>query len=141
MTTFPTQITFRGFDHSDALEETIRERAAWLAQYYARLERCRVLVDLPHRHHRDGKRFHVRIELAAPGAAPIVVSVDPSLDAHQAVHEAFDIARRRLEDVVREQRGDVKTHARKIAGERGEIRSGNGASGTISRLAAIPARH
>ena len=32
-------------------------------------------------------------------------------DAHVAIHEAFDVARRRLEDVARRQRGDVKTPA------------------------------
>jgi hypothetical protein len=30
-------------------------------------------------------------------------------DAHVVIHEAFDVARRRLEDVARRQRGDVKT--------------------------------
>ena len=34
-----------------------------------------------------------------------------------AVHEAFDAARRRLEDFAREQRGAVKTHAVPLHGE------------------------
>jgi ribosome-associated translation inhibitor RaiA len=110
MTSIQTQITFRGFDHSDALEDAINERLAWLAQFHPRLGRARVLVTLPHRHHRGGKRFQVRIEMKVPGTPPLVVRAATSLDAHVAVHEAFDVARRRLEDLAREQRGDVKSH-------------------------------
>ena len=133
MTLIPTQVTFRGLRTSDALEADIHERVAWLEQFYAGIVRCRVLVELPHRHRHDGRHFHVRIELTVPGGAPIVVSHEPSLhgrlkdvedDAHHketeiesvhryaavAVHEAFDAARRRLEDFAREQRGTVKTH-------------------------------
>jgi hypothetical protein len=34
MTLIPTQVTFRGLDVSDALEEEIRERVTWLEQFY-----------------------------------------------------------------------------------------------------------
>jgi cold shock CspA family protein len=133
MTLIPTQVTFRGLAHSDTFETYVRERVAWLEQFYANIVRCRVLVELPHRHHHDGRHFHVRIEVTVPGGPPIVISHEPSLHgplkdleqaehhkgteiegvhryAHVAVHEAFDAARRRLQDFAREQRGDVKTH-------------------------------
>ena len=133
MTLVPTQVTFRGLAHSDALEADIQERVGWLAQFYAGIVRCRVLLDLPHRHRHDGRHFHVRIEMTVPGGSPIVVTHEPSLhgrlkdtesEAHRkvteiegahrfakvAIHDAFDAARRRLEDFAREQRGDVKTH-------------------------------
>ena len=133
MTLVPTQITFRGLAHSDALEAAIQERVAWLEQFYARIVRCRVLLDRPHRHQHDGRHFHVRIEMTVPGGSPIVVNHEPSLhgrlkdtggEAHRkateiesvhryarvALHDAFDAARRRLEDFAREQRGAVKTH-------------------------------
>ena len=133
MTLIPTQVTFRGLAQSDALEADIQERVAWLEQFYAGIVRCRVLVEVPHRHRQDGRHFHVRVEMTVPGGAPIVVSHEPSLhgplkdveeSAHRkesdiesvhryarvAVHEAFDAARRRLQDFAREQRGAVKTH-------------------------------
>lgn len=140
MTLIPTQVTFRGLPHSDALESEIRERVAWLEQFYAGVVRCRVVVGLPHRHRQDGRHFRIRIELSVPGGAPIVVSQAPSLHgglkdfqeeahrketevdpvhryAHVAVRRAFDAARRRLEDFAREQRGAVKSHATPAAGE------------------------
>ena len=133
MTPVPTQVTFRGLSPSDALDGVIRERVAWLERFYAGIVRCRVLVEMPHRHRRSGRHFHVRIEVTVPGGAAIVVSHEPSrhgelqdlddgvtrkateLDAAHgralvAVHEAFDATRRRLEDFAREQRGAVKRH-------------------------------
>ena len=133
MTLIPTQVTFRGLPHSDALEADIRERAGRLEQFCAGIVRCRVLVEIPHRHRHTGRHFHVRVEVTVPGSDPIVVNHEPSLHgrlkdfedeaarkdaeieavhryASVAVREAFDAARRRLEDVAREQRGAVKVH-------------------------------
>ena len=91
MTLIPTQVTFRGLAHSDALEADIRKRIAWLEQFYAGIVGCRVLVEMPHRHRHDGRHFHVRIEVTVPGGAPIVVSHEPSLhgplkDVEEAAH-------------------------------------------------------
>lgn len=133
MTRASLQLTFRGFEPDDALEADVRERVSWLEQFYAGIVRCRVLVEVPHRHRHDGRHFHVRIEMTVPGGTPLVVSHEPSLHgrlkdveeaahrkddeiesvhrhAQTAVHEAFDAARRRLEDFARQQRGAVKTH-------------------------------
>jgi hypothetical protein len=143
MNPIDTQVTFLGLPHSDALESRIRERAAWLEQFYAGLMRCHVTVQLPHQHQHGGRHFHVRIELTVPGGPPIVVSHEPSLHsqlkdtgqpvhhkdadidpvhrhAGVVVHEAFDAARRRLEDFAREQRGAIKTHQVQQPGEVGE---------------------
>ena len=131
--TRPVQVTFRNVAASPALEQEIRARAAWLERFYPPLIGCRVLVEIPHRHRERGKPVHIRIDLSVPGE-DIVVSHEPTLhatledlqgdaahkladlegphkDAYVALHDAFDIARRRLEDHARRQRGDVKTHA------------------------------
>lgn len=133
MTLIPVQITFRGLQPSDTLESDIREKVAWLEQFHPRIIGCRVLVELPHRHRHEGRLFHVRVEVTVPGGEPIVVNHEPSLHgpkkdvealahhkesdlasvhrhARAAVHEAFDAARRRLQDFARAQRGEVKTH-------------------------------
>jgi cold shock CspA family protein len=149
MTLIPIQVTFRGLPPSDALESDVRERVTWLEQFYPGVIRCRVLVEQPHRHRHDGRHFHVRIELTVPEATPIVVSHEPSLhgrlkdveeEAHHkdteveavqryaavAIHQAFDVARRRLEDVAREQRGAVKTHEVTAHGEVVELSAADG---------------
>ena len=125
--TRPVQITFRNIGVSPALEQEIRSRAAWLETFYPGIVGCRVLLEIPHRHRKRGRPVHVRIELSLPGE-DVIVAHEPTLHAtarprprksedlngrHKhalvALHEAFDVARRRIEDVARRQRGDVKT--------------------------------
>lgn len=110
----PVQITFRNVARSDAVEAKIRERAAKLDTYYDRITGCHVTVEAPHRHHHQGKLFQVGIDLILPGTE-IVVNRAPQEDhAHEdvfvAVRDAFDAARRQLEDYARRQRDDTKVH-------------------------------
>ena len=149
MTLIPVQVTFRNLAHDEALEQEIRDRVSWLEQFHADIVRCHVLVEVPHRHHHDGRHFHLRIDVTVPGGPPIVVSHEPSLhgrskafedEAHRkedeiesvhryarvAIHEAFDIARRRVEDFAREQRGTVKAHDVPTHGEVVELSKADG---------------
>jgi ribosome-associated translation inhibitor RaiA len=113
----PVQITFRNTSSSQPLEALIHEKAAGLETYYHPIVGCRVLVEVPHRHHRVGNPVHVRVDLTVPGHE-LVVTHDASLHgapdeaegAAVAIREAFDIARRQLQDYGRRQRGDVKLH-------------------------------
>jgi cold shock CspA family protein/ribosome-associated translation inhibitor RaiA len=100
---------------SPALEARIRERAEELERFFARITFCRVVVECRHLRRLQGNLFQVRIDLGVPGRK-IVVGHDPGADhAHEdpyvAVRDAFDAARRRLEDHAREGRGEVKLHA------------------------------
>lgn len=110
----PLKITFRDMDHSDAIEEHVRRRAAKLETFYDRITGCRVALEMPVRRHRHGKRYQVRIDLAVPGDELVVTRNPPQNlqheDLHATVEEAFDDAERLLEDHVRRQRGEVKQH-------------------------------
>jgi len=106
----PLQISFHGIDHSDALYNAIRERAEKLDHYYPHIMSCRVVLELSARHKRQGKQYTVHIDLKVPGGE-VVVNKEHDEDLQIALRDAFDAARRRLEDVVREQRGDVKRHS------------------------------
>lgn len=126
------QITFRNMKPSTDAEEWIRAEAAKLDTLYTQLMRCRVAVELPHRHHRKGGPYHIRIDLTVP-QGEIVVKREPSLsararqlgereirkreelkiphkDLRQAINDAFKAAGRRLQDYARRQRGDIKSH-------------------------------
>lgn len=105
----PLQITMRQMEHSDALEADIRERAAKLEQFYPRMTSCRVAVEQTRKHHQQGREFTVRLDLRVPGRE-IVVTRDHREDVYVALRDAFDSAKRQLEEVIREQRGDVKVH-------------------------------
>lgn len=111
---FPLKITFRNMEPSPAVEDKVRKAAAKLGEFSSRIVGCEALVEVDHRRHRQGGVFHVRVDLKVPGAE-IAVSRDPELDhAHEdvfvAIRDAFDAARRRLQDHERKAGGAVKVH-------------------------------
>ena len=108
----PLQVSLHGIEHSDTLLNSIREKADKLERYYDRVVSCRVVLELAGRHKRAGRQFTVRIDLKVPGDE-IVVTHQHDEDLQIALREAFDAARRRLEDHARVRRGDVKQHAPK----------------------------
>jgi ribosome-associated translation inhibitor RaiA len=105
----PLQITFRGMDHSDAVEAMIRERAGRLERFNRDIIRCHVTVDQPHRHRTTGRAFSVHIDITTPGGS-VVLTHDPSDRDHEqfaaVVRDAFDAATRQLEEEARRRRGD-----------------------------------
>ncbi|NMG14168.1 HPF/RaiA family ribosome-associated protein [Aromatoleum bremense] len=105
----PTHIVFRDMPHSDAIEAAIRDKVAKLDQFYERIMSCRVTVGMICKHKRHGRLHNVRVDLTVPGSE-IVVNRDNAEDVYVAIRDAFDHARRRLEDYARRQRGDVKAH-------------------------------
>lgn len=128
----PLQISFRNLKPSEAVEARVREEMAKLETFYQGIIGCRVIVELPHKHHRQGDRYHVRIDLTVPGAE-LVVKKEPDLQASlrqvdsekhsksseaQAAHkdvfvvirDAFKEARRQLQDHARRERGQTKLH-------------------------------
>jgi hypothetical protein len=123
--TRPVQVTVRNMGVSLALEQNVRARADWLDTFCPGIIGCRVVLDMPHRHRQHGRPVHVWIEVSLPGE-DVIVNHEPAdhaiprqkseevndrhQDASAAIHDAFDVARRQLEDVARRQRGDVKTH-------------------------------
>ena len=101
----PLQITLRDIDASEAVEARIRDKAADLDRYYSQIVSCRVVVEMPAKHKHQGKAFNVRIDIGVPGSE-IVVNRDQHEDVYVARRDAFDAARRQLEDYARTQRGD-----------------------------------
>ncbi len=110
----PLQITFRGIPHSDALEADIRSKAEKLDQFYEKIMACRVMVEKPHGHQHKGELFHIRIDLTVPGGELVIRRGPDEHRAHEdpyvAVRDAFNAARRQLQDYARKQRGKVKHH-------------------------------
>jgi len=105
----PLQITIRDVEHSEALETHIRGKVEKLEEFFKGIISCRVVVEMPHKHHQQGKQFNVRIDIGVPGSE-IVVNRDHAEDIYVALRDAFDAAKRQLEDYARKIRGDVKTH-------------------------------
>jgi cold shock CspA family protein len=117
----PLDIRFRNMEPDPGLESAIRKRASHLEHYFEHIIACRILLELPHRHHHEGRLFHMRIDVTVPGEE-IVVSHDTGrAKGHEnmqlAVNEAFGALERRLEDYVRKLRGQEKVHPEQPRGK------------------------
>jgi cold shock CspA family protein/ribosome-associated translation inhibitor RaiA len=110
----PLQVSFRHMEHSEAIEALVREKATHLDTFADHIMSCRVVVEPAGKHHQHGNLYEVRIDLTVPDEE-IAVTREPSQhteyrDIHVALRDAFDSARRKLEDYVRRRRGFVKAH-------------------------------
>lgn len=105
----PLQITIRDVEHSEALEAHIHSKVSKLEEFFNHITSCRVVVEMPHKHHHQGKQFNVRIDIGVPGSE-IVINHDHHEDVYVALRDAFDAAKRRLEDYAQKIHGDIKTH-------------------------------
>ena len=124
-------ITYRNMAGSQWLDAQIQKRAAKLATFCPDILSCKVIVEIPHRHHEQGNRFHIRLAIAVPGEK-ILAGQAPNLhvnrpdgeaarerrslktfarkDALLTLNQAFDAAKRQLRDYVRVRRYQVKAH-------------------------------
>lgn len=110
----PLQVTFRDVPHSAALEDQITRKAEKLNQFYSRITSCRVVVELVQKHHHQGKLYNVRLDITVPGEE-LPVTHGCNENVFLALRETFAVARRRLEEFARLQKGDGKNgHFAKI---------------------------
>jgi cold shock CspA family protein len=127
----PAQITFRNMESLPMVEQWIRQEAEKLDQFCPQIMSCRVVVEQPSRRRKLGTLYHVRIDVTVPGGE-LVVKRQPSLHSvvqpgeekrakhleitgphknlRQAIDDGFRAMGRRLQDYVRRQRHQVKTH-------------------------------
>jgi hypothetical protein len=107
---FPIFVSFRHISRSRGIEESVRENAAALARHCHRIQRCRVVIDVPHHRHRKGNHYVVKVAVFLRHRR-VVVGQDSSRselheDPHAAVHAAFEAAKVRVDSVL------GKRHAR-----------------------------
>jgi ribosome-associated translation inhibitor RaiA len=109
------QIVWQNLSPSDTIEAKIRQHIAKLEKIFDRLSDCRVVIEVPHRHHHQGNIYHLQINLTVPGAELIVNRQPPAQQTHEDLHvamrDAFESAERQLKEYAQQRRGEIKTHA------------------------------
>jgi ribosomal subunit interface protein len=109
----PIQITFHGIGQSSAISDYVRQRAAKLGTFFDRIIGCHVTLEVPHRHHRHGAQYRVRIDVTVPGAKLVVGRTPDEDSAHRdiyaAIDDAFDGLGRVLQDYVRKRTARDRT--------------------------------
>src|SRR4051812_38087945 len=86
------EIEFRDLPRTPNLEATVQQWAKKLVTTGARITRCDVVIEVPHRHHRHGNAYHVRVEVAIP--EQVLVAEHDHADVYLAVADAFLAMRR-----------------------------------------------
>lgn len=98
------EVTYRDLDPSPAIEQSIQRQLAALEKRYGRITGCRVSVEAPHRRHRRGTRYRVRVDLTIPGAELVAGRAHEADGAHEdiqvAIRDAFRACRRQLQDAI-----------------------------------------
>jgi ribosomal subunit interface protein len=99
---------------SEAMAARIRKEAQKLDRFHDHIMACRVTVEAPHQHHRQGRLYQVKVDVTVPGAELVASHQQHDHHEHEdpyvAVRDAFDAVQRQLEDYARRQRGKVKQH-------------------------------
>lgn len=97
----PIQITFREMHPSAALEEIVKQKADKLAAQFGPIQAVSVAIEAPHRAHKKGGLYAVRLDVRVPGAEFAARSESTYNHAHEDVHvavrDAFAAASRQLE--------------------------------------------
>lgn len=112
------QVSFDDVELTDEVRERVRDEVLdWIGQlerFHPRITGCHVVIGMPHRRHRIGGLYSVRIDVVVPEAEIVVNREHHDEHAHEdlfvALRDAFDAAKRRLEDHARRLRGTVKRH-------------------------------
>jgi cold shock CspA family protein len=110
----PLQVSFHNLPHSHTVELAASEAVERLESLTDRIVGCSVIIDQPHRHHRQGNNLQVKIDLKVPGSE-LVVKREPagnleSIDLVALVHDAFEDLQRQLEEFLNRRRRFIKTH-------------------------------
>jgi ribosome-associated translation inhibitor RaiA len=106
----PLQIAARGLELGSATEVLVRHYAQELERFHDRITSIRVMVEVPQRRMGEPILYNVRFDITIPGGE-LVVKRQAHPELHTAIQRAYEAARRRVQDAVRRQRGDVKARA------------------------------
>jgi ribosome-associated translation inhibitor RaiA len=106
----PLDLRFVGLTRSEAVEASVHARVADLERTCPDLTALRVTIEQEHKHQSRGRPFTVRLDVTLPGQELAVTHVLDE-DVYAAVRDAFDAMRRKLEEMTRIRRGEVKRHA------------------------------
>jgi len=111
----PLEISFRGVEKTEHLENLINEKAARMERVCPHLVSCRVAVEARQKHQQTGNPYRVRVAAHVPPEHEIVVRREETAgNLHESVattiRQAFEAAERQARELAEQQRHHVKRH-------------------------------
>ena len=112
----PVEISYRGVEKSDDIDELIRSKAARLDRFCDHIIRCNIAVEKPNHAQQSGNPFRVRVDVTVPPGHELVA--DEKQNEHEMhepltkiINDAFKNMERQVKELSERQRHEVKTHA------------------------------
>lgn len=99
----PLELTFQGFDSSDAVRADVEKRVEKLERFFSEITSCRVVLEAAHKSQHQTRHYQVHIDITVPGKE-LVASSDPKPEENEhddlyiAIRDAFEAAERQLKD-------------------------------------------
>lgn len=113
----PLELSFHHLQNTEALEQLVHERAAHLEKIYARINSCRVAIEVPGHGPLEnvGKAtFRVRVDVTVPQRELVAVKtqsdVEPHQDVYTGVRRAFRAVERQLKAYVERIKNTQPSH-------------------------------
>ena len=105
----PVEISYRGVEKTEELDNHIRTKAARLDRFCDHINRCDVVVEQPNHAQQSGNPFRVRIDVTVPPGHELVVEEKQSEhEMHEplskVINDAFKTMERQLRSLVEKQR-------------------------------------
>ena len=105
----PLEISYRGVEKTDQLDNLIRTKAARLDRFCDHINRCDVMIEQPNHAQKSGNPFRVRIDVTVPPGHELVA--DEKQTEHEmheplskVINDAFKTMERQLKTLVEKQR-------------------------------------
>ena len=117
--TVPTDITFQGIAHSDAIEARVLERVARLEAMSPDMHKCHVWVRAPHKQHK-ATQYVIDVSAEMPGKT-LAISRHPGddnahTDVYVAIRDAFGAMERKLRKWSDTRKGRPEVHEQPMQG-------------------------
>src|SRR3954471_4652811 len=100
----PVNITYRGLEKSEEIDNLILEYSARLEKFCDHINRCDVAIEQPNHGHQKGNPFRVRIDVTSAPRHKLVpekqqTDTGPPQPLNKAIHDAFKTMERELRRV------------------------------------------
>lgn len=110
----PPEVSFRGVERNPQLETFLDRRIDRLEEICDYINSCRVAIEKPHEHQRQGNPFRVRLDVTVPPGKELAATAgqldnDHHDDLRTVMVDAFEAMEGQLRELVERQRGDVKS--------------------------------
>jgi cold shock CspA family protein len=111
----PIEITYRGVDKTEYIDNLIKRKAAKLEEICDYLISCHIAVRNPHRRRQLGNPYEVRLDLRVPPKHELLVKRKSTGKNNEeplevVIRRTFQAVQRELKKLVEKQRGEVKKH-------------------------------